>query len=150
MKPTKILVPTDFSKDSSEALSYIKELTKANNTEIHVLYVIEDVPHHEPWYGEYNPAHVRDFSGRMRKTAEKRLNQICDKYMEGCPLFFRHTVAGQPATEILKFIEDEGMDQVVMTHRETTPERLLAPQVFETVFENSPVPVKTFRIHDNH
>lgn len=150
MKPKKILWPTDFSKDSLEALSYIKNLSRDNNTEIHILYVIEDIPHHEPWYGEYSSAHVHDFSKRIGETAEKRLNQICDKYLEGCPLFIRHTATGQPATEILKFIENEGMDQVVMTHRETPPERVLSPQIFQTVFENSMVPVKTVRIYDRH
>ena len=149
MKPTKILWPTDFSKNSEKALPYIKKLSQDKDTEIHILYVIEDISHHEPWYGEYNPAHIRDFSDRINQTAKKRLNQICDKYMEGCPLFIRHTATGTPATEILKFIADEGVDQVVMTHRETR-ERLNSSHTFEAVFENSPVPVKTFRIHDIH
>ena len=137
----------DFSKNSEKAFSYIKRLNQDKNTEIHVLYVIEDIPHQEPLYGEYSQKHVLDFSNRMNRTAKKRMDQVCEKYMEGCPLFVRHTATGTPATEILKLIKDEGVDQVVMTHRET-PERINTSHTFETIFENSPVPVKTFRIYD--
>lgn len=149
MKPTKILWPMDFSKNSEKALPYIKKLSQDMDTEIHVLYVIEDTPHHEPWYGEFNQKHIRSFSDRIDQTAKKRLNQICDKYMDGCPLFIRHTAKGEPATEILKLIKNEGIDKVVMTHKED-PNRLNTSHTFETVFANSPVPVKTFRIHSKH
>ncbi len=146
MKPKKILFPMDFAKNSDKALSYIKCLNQDKNTEVHVLYVIEDIPHQEPLYGEYNQKHVQDFSNRLSRTAKKRMNQVCEKYMEGCPLFIRHTATGKPATEILKFIKEEGIDQVVMTHRET-PERINTSHTFEMIFENSPVPVKTFRMY---
>jgi nucleotide-binding universal stress UspA family protein len=112
MKPTKILWPTDFSKNSEKAMPYIKKLSQDSDTEIHVLYVIEDIPHHEPWYGEFSQNHRRLYSNRLGQTAQKRLNQICDKYMDGCPLFIRHTAIGDPASEILKLIRKIGRAHV--------------------------------------
>jgi len=53
MEFKKILCPTDFSRNAQKALPHVKSLTKKYNAEIHVLYVIEDIANHEPWYGEF-------------------------------------------------------------------------------------------------
>ena len=149
MKHKKVLWPIDFSRNIEKAFPFIKDVSQDKDTEIHVLYVINDFVNHEPWYGEFKPKHNRDYSSRLSHTAEKRLEHICEKYVDGCPLFIRHTAKGKPSTEILKFIKDEDVDLVVMTHQDD-PERINSSHTFETVFENSPVPVKTIRVHASH
>ncbi len=135
-----ILWPTDFSKISETALPHVKSLSEKKDAEIHVLYVIEDTAHHDGWYGAFDEKHVEDLMEHAKKTAAKRLGQICEKYLEGCPLYIKHVAVGDPAKEILKFIKDGNMDMVVMaSHGEKGNFRF--GSVSEKVLKNSPIPV---------
>ncbi len=120
MKVNKILWPTDFSSNAEQALPYIKSLSQKYGAEIHVLYVIEDIAHHESWYGEFGKKRVEELMEWAPRIAKKRLNQICEKYMDDCPLHIKHISVGDPAQEILKLIEAEKSDMVIMaSHGET-------------------------------
>ena len=105
MKITKILWPTDFSGNAEKAFPYVQSLARKDGCEIHVVYVIQDIAHHGSWYGEFGESHINDLMEWAHKSAKKRLNQICDKYMDGCSLYVRHIAVGDPAEEILKLIE---------------------------------------------
>lgn len=140
MKIEKILWPTDFSSNAEKALPYVKSLTRQYGAEIYVLYVIRDIAHHESWYGEFGKTHINELMEWAHKSATKRLDQICDKYMDGCPLYVKHVAVGDPAEEILKVIDTEQIDMVVMaSHGEKGKFRF--GSVTEKVLKNSPVPV---------
>ena len=85
------------------------------------------------------------FLKELPKELQKRLKRICNKYLEGCPKHTRHTKMGDPAQEILKFIDSEKVDMVVMP---THGERGIFPfgSVTEKVVKNSTVPVLTIPI----
>jgi nucleotide-binding universal stress UspA family protein len=140
MKIKKILWPTDFSSHAEQALPYIQSMTKKYNAQVHVLYVIQDTAHHKSWYGEFAEKHIDKLMEQSQKSAQKRLNQICDKYMDGCPLYVKHIAVGDPAREILKTIKEEQVEMVVMA---TQGEKGHFPfgSTTEKVMKNSPVPV---------
>ena len=79
------------------------------------------------------------------KSANKRLNQVCEKYPDGCPLYIKHIAVGDPAQEILKLIDQEKVDMVVMTSRGQKGLYRFG-SVAEKVLKNSPVPVTTIPI----
>jgi len=141
----KILWPTDFSSSAQKALPYVASLTMQYGAEIHVLYVIEDIAHHESWYGDFDIAHINKLMQWADKSANKRLNQICEKYLEGCPMYIKHIAIGDPAQEILKLIDKEKVDLVVMASK---GEKGLFHfgSVTEKVLKNSPVPVTTIPV----
>jgi nucleotide-binding universal stress UspA family protein len=140
MEVKKILWPTDFSSIAEKALPHVKSLTERYGAEIHVLYVIEDVAHHDGWYGAFEEKRVQELMEHAGKTATKRLSQICEKYLDGCPLYIKHVAVGDPAQEILKLIEAEKVDIVVMaSHGEKGNFRF--GSVTEKVLKNSAVPV---------
>ena len=140
MEVNKILWPTDFSSIAEKALPHVKSLTERYGAEIHVLYVIEDVAHHDGWYGAFEEKRVQELMEHAGKTATKRLSQICEKYLDGCPLYIKHVAVGDPAQEILKLIAAEKVDIVVMaSHGEKGHFRF--GSVTEKVMKNSPVPV---------
>jgi nucleotide-binding universal stress UspA family protein len=140
MEVRKILWPTDFSSIAEKALPHVKSLTTQYGAEIHVLYVIEDLAHHPGWYGEFEQKRVKELMEHAHQTANKRLAQICEKYLEGCPLYFKHVAIGDPAQEILKLVKQEKVDIVVMaSHGEKGNFRF--GSVAEKVLKNSPVPV---------
>jgi nucleotide-binding universal stress UspA family protein len=140
MEVNKILWPTDFSSIAEKALPHVKSLTERYGAEIHVLYVIEDVAHHDGWYGAFEEKRVQELMEHAGKTATKRLGQICEKYLDGCPLYIKHVAVGDPAQEILKLINAEKVDIVVMaSHGEKGNFRF--GSVTEKVLKHSSVPV---------
>jgi nucleotide-binding universal stress UspA family protein len=140
MEVNKILWPTDFSNISEKALPHVKSLTAQYGAEIHVLYVIEDIAHHDGWYGAFEEKRIKELMAHANKTASKRLGQICEKYLDGCPLYIKHVAIGDPATEILKMAEKEHVDMVVMaSHGEKGNFRF--GSVAEKVLKHSAVPV---------
>lgn len=140
MEIRKVLWPTDFSSSAEAALPYVKSLGTHHDAEIHVLHVIEDIVHHEGWYGEFDGDHIEKLMEKTRKKATERLDQICERYLEGCRLFFKHVATGDPAAEILKFIKNENIDSVVMA-KEGKSGNFSFGSITERVVKHSPVPV---------
>lgn len=145
MEVKKVLWPTDFSSSSEKALPYVTDLTQKYGAEIHVLYVIEDIAHHEGWYGEFDKTHIDKLMEWADKSARKRLDQVCKKYLNSCPLYIKHVAVGDPAQEILKLIRAENVDLVVMASHGAQGNFRFG-SVAEKVLKNSPVPVTTIPV----
>lgn len=145
MEIKRILWPTDFSKNAAQALPTVQSLSEKYQTEVHVLYVIPELAQHEAWYGEFDRAHIDKIHEWERKTAGKRLDEICESYLEGCPLYIKHIAIGDPAQEILKLIEREEVDIVVMATRGQKGQFQFGG-VAEKVVKNSPVAVITIPV----
>lgn len=145
MDVKKILWPTDFSSNADKALPYVASLSDKYQTEVHVLYVIEELAYHEAWYGEFDKSHIEKIQEWEDEKAKERLNQICKKYLKGCPLYVRHVAIGDPAQEILKLVEKQKVDMVVMaTHGRKG--HFPFGSVTEKVVKHSPVAVVTVPI----
>ena len=145
MEMKKVLWPTDFSKNAERALPYVTSLGEKYHTEVHVLYVIEELAYHEPWYGEFDRSHIDKIHEWEKERAQKRLDEICENYLKGCPLYIRHIAIGEPAQEILKLIDREKVDMVVMASHGRRGHFHFG-SVAEKVVKNSPVPVVTIPI----
>ena len=140
MEVKRILWPTDLSGNAEKALPYVESLSIKYNAEIHVLYVIEELALHEPWYGEFDDSHTKKIHEWEEKQARKRLDQICEEYLNGCPLYLKEISIGDPAEEILKFIKERKIDMVVMATR-GRKSRFDFGSVTEKILKNAPVPV---------
>ena len=142
METKKILWPTDLSNNAEKALPYVQSLGEKYQTEVHVLYVIEELARHEPWYGDFNPSHIEKIHEWEREKAHERLEKICADYLEGCPLYIKHIGIGDPAEEILKMIEKENVDMVVMASKGRKGAFSFG-SVSEKIVKNAPVTVIT-------
>jgi nucleotide-binding universal stress UspA family protein len=140
MEVRKILWPTDFSGRAEWALDHVKSLTRKYGAEIHVLYVIEDLSAHKGWYGDFDQAHIDKIVKWEQEKAAERLEKICSEQLEGCPLYIRHVAVGDPAQEILKKIEEEEIDLVVLS-TEGRKGHFRFGSVAEKIVKNAPVPV---------
>lgn len=145
MNHPKVLWPTDFSRKAEKALPFITSLIREKGAEVHVLYVIPDITQHDPWYGSYDARHTQRIIRQEERSAVKRLNQLCTKYLGECALFTRHTAVGEPADEILKLIDAEGMDMVVMAHHPHDLPDIDEPTL-EKVKRMASVPVKVISV----
>jgi len=142
MQVNKLLWPTDLSENAGRALPQVQSLIEKYGCEVHVLYVVQELAAHEPWYGEFDQKHLDKISSWQKKLAEKHLNQICEKYLQGCPLYVRHVSSGDPAREILKLTEKENIDMVVMATCGGSGDFPFG-SVADKVVKNSSVPVVT-------
>jgi len=145
MEIKKILWPTDFSGNAHQALPYVQSLTERYNAQVHVVYVIQDIAYSTAWYKDFDDKQMNKFLNHSKRSAKEQLDLICDKYMDGCPMYVKHVAVGDPAQEILKLIKKEDIDMVVMASR---GEKGHFPfgSVSEKVMKNSPVPVTTIPV----
>lgn len=140
MKRKKILWPTDFSGRAKHALKYVRALSETEEAEIHVLYVITDFAHHRGLYGNFEKAHREKIYEWEFKKAQERLDAICSQELMGCPLYIKHVAVGDPAVEILKTAQSEGIDLIVLATRGSRDE-LEKGRVVEKVVRESSTPV---------
>lgn len=142
MEMKKILWPTDLSENAAWALPVVTAVSERFQTEVHVLYVIEELALHESWYGEFDRSHIDKIHQWEKDAAAKRLEKICEEHLYGCPLYVRHVAVGDPAREILKLADQEKVDMVIMaTHGRKG--HFDFGSVAEKVIKHAPVPVIT-------
>jgi nucleotide-binding universal stress UspA family protein len=113
----RILWPTDLSENAGKALPLVTELAQQFGAEIHILYVMRDYPAFGASYGQFDPEELKKMQEWEKQTAEARLSEICEKFLNECPLYIRHIAVGEPAKEILKIIAQQKIDVVVMANR---------------------------------
>ena len=124
----KILVTTDLSQYSLEALEYAQSFGLLYASRILLLHV-DDHPHHKSV--DQAVAELAEFVAR-NVDPDLRLTQVVR--------------AGHPAAEIRKFSQEENVDLIVMaTHGRTGVKHALMGSVAEKVVRLSAVPVLTVK-----
>ena len=139
----RILFPIDFTENSSKILPYMLSVSEKYNGMIYLLHVVEDL---SIWGSGFYIPHIplKQYVEDALKGAEKRMDKVCDEQLKACPNFHRMILSGDPAQEILKTIESEGIDLVIIgTHGRKGLEHVFFGSVAETVVKKSPVPVLT-------
>ena len=142
-----ILVPSDFSDCSDEALRYGLELARRFDAELHLLHVVQD-PVTQPWAAE-------GFSVPLFEVVEQWQKQAVERLRASVPAAdqARVTVAcviATPYAEILDYAAANDVDLIVMgTHGRGAVAHLLMGSVAERVVRTAPCPVLTVR-HPEH
>jgi len=112
----EILVPSDFSDVSLEALRIAVEGRELVDTRLHVLHVLQALSGPPAWYSRVPSQMVEDYIAEQRAQAKKKLHeqlaQAGDRAVQhGVQV---HVVEGSPDEAILKAIDDLKIDLVVM------------------------------------
>lgn len=138
-----ILVPSDFSECSDEAIRYGFELAHKFDATLHLLHVIQD-PMTMPWAAEGLAVPMLEVLGPWQQEAEARLTALVPPADRG-RVRVSSTVAS-PYPEILRFAEHENIDLIVMgTHGRGGVSHLLLGSIAEKVVRRAPCPVLTVR-----
>jgi nucleotide-binding universal stress UspA family protein len=138
-----ILVPSDFSDCSDEALRYGLELARRFDARLHLLHVVQD-PVAQPWAAEGFSVPLFEVVEQWQKQAEERLRAAVPDADKG-----RVTVAAVVATpyaEILDYASAHEVDLIVMgTHGRGGVSHMLLGSIAERVVRRAPCPVLTVR-----
>jgi nucleotide-binding universal stress UspA family protein len=139
----RVLFPVDFTENESKILPYVLSVSEKYDARIYLLHVVEDLP---KWESGFYIPHIPwdQYREEALKGAGKALDRVCKKRLKGCPNFQKMIVSGDPAQEILKTIETEAIDLVIMgTHGRKGLEHVFFGSVAENVVKKSPAPVLT-------
>jgi nucleotide-binding universal stress UspA family protein len=157
-----ILVPTDFSETSKDALTYARELASTYHGSVHLLHVLPDASV-QPWaFGVETEAMGLSTPERTKRWEERANEQMKNLFSETERKEFNVrlvTQVGHPVQQILQYAKDQTVDLIVIgTSGRGTP----APETFgafprhssigsvaERVVRQAPCPVLTVR-HSEH
>ena len=142
----RILFPIDFTENSSKILPYVLSVSEKYDAMIYLLHVVEDI---SQWSGYLVPYISLDqYQENASKDAEEIFGKICEEQLQSYPNFQKSILTGDPAQEILKAIESEEIDLVIMgTHGRKGLEHVFFGSVAENVLRKSPVPVLVINPH---
>ena len=141
-----ILLPTDGIDGIAQAATHAQALAERFGATVHVLSVVDTRNRFE--------SPTSGLSTEAWKEAEsERADHAIETTVAALPSALSvetAVVSGVPKTAILDYVDDEGMDMVVMgTHGRTGLDHYLIGSVAEKVVRRSPVPVVTVRLTEN-
>jgi nucleotide-binding universal stress UspA family protein len=149
MKPIKrILVATDFSDCSREAVDYALAFAERVGAEVDIVHVVE-----RPVYFEVGVAHslqlrhnVEQWLRELKQEAANRLEALVTEVRDRNPGVRSALRDGTPVDEILKAARDVAADVIVIgTHGRTGLPHVLLGSVAERVVRGAECPVLTVR-----
>jgi len=140
--PKRILVPTDFSDYSDEALKQALELAKQYHSKVYLLHVANPVTQCTADYCLDVDTFKKAEESTMIK-ARDMMQQELQKFPESREIEIISDIReGEPVAEILKEQEEKGVDLIVMpSHGRSGLLKRLMGQIAEKVMEATKTPV---------
>jgi nucleotide-binding universal stress UspA family protein len=138
----KILFPCDLSPATSKVLEYVLSMAQKHDSEVYLLHAVQDLKQ----MGDlYLPRYSIELDQqKLMEAAEKSIEAFCENELQACPHFVKRIVVGDPTAQILKLIQAEDIDLVIMgTHGRKGMEETIFGSVAENVVKKAPVPVLT-------
>jgi len=136
----KILFPVDLSETSPKLVPFVKSMAKKFDAEIHLLFIARIFQHFTSIYVPH--ASINLFETEIVEGAVKKLYESKEEYFADFPETRSNVVIGDAAEEIMKYIQSEGIDLVIMgTHGRKGVDKVIFGSVAEKVVKTSPVPV---------
>lgn len=141
----KILVPTDFSQASKQALPYATELAKLHQAEVVLVHVME-IPHY-PTLFEGTALVVPPIDDGLREQLGEQLRKTAADVATEHGVRSRAVLReGPPTAELLDCAKEEGADLIVIaTHGYTGLKHMLLGSTAEQVVRHACCPVLTIR-----
>lgn len=140
----RVIVPTDFSSGSEEALTVAVRLASAAGSELVLVHVLVEAPRFSE--GPFAGSRTRDVHEAARRWAEARLEEWAAKARAAGVPARTALRTGIPFREIVDAAADERADLVVMgTHGRGGINRALLGSVADRVIRLAPCPVLTVR-----
>lgn len=139
-KIERILLPTDFSDFSKNAMEYAVSLVRMHKAKLYVLHVIEHIFDISGFYVPHLP--VNELYREMEETAKNEIEKFINKKSREGIEVENMVVSGTPFLEIVRTAREKNIDLIVIaTHGRTGLEHVLFGSVAEKVVRKSPCSV---------
>ncbi len=144
----RILVPTDFSKFSDNALTYAVAFADKFGAELHLLHVVQDLALFIP--PEVAAAPVTAPVDQLTTAAQAALDRAVREHNLQRFNVRSEVREGNPFAEIVRLAKERDIDLIIMgTHGRAGLAHVLLGSVTEKVVRKAPCPVLTVR-HPEH
>jgi len=106
-----ILVPTDLTDSTLEALNIAVKMALHEQSRITLLHIIETI-------ADADFEEFEDFYSKLNRRAQKKMEQMADRYQQGLSNINREIAYGKRVREIVKFADRNEIDLIVLSsHR---------------------------------
>jgi nucleotide-binding universal stress UspA family protein len=141
--PKNILVPTDFSEPSDQALKKAIDIASQHKAKIYLLHVIDQAIRQCAVDYCLDYAVVKQLEQDSEKVSKEMLEQEVKKVLQSQEIDIEYDVQhGTPADIILKEQENKNIDlTVIASHGKTGIKKVLMGSVAEKVLKGSKSPV---------
>jgi nucleotide-binding universal stress UspA family protein len=141
----RILVPTDFSKYSHNALTYAAAFAEKFGAELYLLHVVQDLALFIPEAVSVAPP-VTPPIEQMTAAVHEALQRVVREEDLGRFKVHCEVREGTPFYEIIQFAKESDIDLIIMgTHGHSGLVHVLLGSVTEKVVRKAPCPVLTVR-----
>jgi nucleotide-binding universal stress UspA family protein len=145
----RILVPTDFSEHSKNALRYAAAFAEKFGAEIQLLHVFQDLAIFQPDAVSPGPPTVPPREEMLAAARGALARSIQECPVKGLPIH-PEVREGAPHEEIVVYAREKNVDLIIMgTHGRGWLAHVLMGSVAEKVVRKAPCPVLTVR-HPEH
>jgi nucleotide-binding universal stress UspA family protein len=139
----KILVPCDFSRTAEEAFRFAVNIANKNNSEIHLLYVVDSA---SGSFSSEEISHIAAFNAffmqKLGEQLKEKLHDLKSKYADpDCPVSLSIEI-GSLSNNIQRYITEQKIDLVVMgTNGATGLKEIFVGSNTEKIVRTAKVPV---------
>ncbi|HNY00945.1 MAG TPA: universal stress protein [Bacteroidales bacterium] len=139
---TKILVATDYSDLSENAVNTASALCRKHHAALTLLHVVRDAPEYTPM-AEFHPA--QSYTAEMKQAAKAQLHHLGDRIREEYQIPVDEIVSyGEVVKQIVKTIREAGPDLVLIgTHGASGFRRFFIGSTAYRVIKHTQFPVLT-------
>lgn len=143
-----ILFPVDLSTASPKLVPYVKSMAEKYESEINLLFIARNLKYFADMYVP-DPT-IMTLEREVIQGAAKRLEEFKNKYFEGIKNVQTSVVHGDPAGEILEYINNNQVDLVIMgTHGRKGLDKIVFGSVADRIVKASLVPVLLINPYKN-
>jgi nucleotide-binding universal stress UspA family protein len=137
-----VLFPIDFSECSKKVFPFALEMAQKFDAKLHLLFVARDISYMT--IIEVSRDLLTRAVSKIATAGENQIKVFCDKHLSDFSNYETNVVIGNPADEILRFANEQGIDLIVMgTHGRKGLDRTLMGSVADHVIKNAAAPVLT-------
>jgi universal stress protein A len=141
-----ILVPTDLSDESRDALEYAVPLAELCNAKLTLLHVWSTPDSHTGVLGALDPEAIE----RSRDRAEFNLRRLEEMARERYPQIESYFLTGEPCSQIVAVAKSSSVDLIVIsTHDYDWLRHLVEGSDAEKIIRHAPCPVWIVRPHES-
>lgn len=141
-KFTKILFPVDLSDTSPKLVSYVAQMAKTFDSEIHILFVARIFDYFTSIY--VSDTSINEFHNELVEGAEKRLQEFKEEFFADFSMVKSTVSLGDISEEIFTYAKSNQINLIIMgTHGRKGLDRIVFGSVAERVIKSSPTPVLT-------